>query len=51
MTLPSKFSAAKAQLLPNRIGKWGQLQEWKEDRDNPKKQTPSRLPYVRSLSG
>ncbi|MDX1326102.1 MAG: glycoside hydrolase N-terminal domain-containing protein [Arenibacter sp.] len=26
---------AKAQLLPLRIGKWGQLQEWKEDVDDP----------------
>lgn len=27
--------AAKNKLLPLRIGKWGQLQEWKEDRDDP----------------
>ena len=26
---------AKSKLLPLRIGKWGQLQEWKEDRDDP----------------
>ncbi len=26
---------AKSQLLPLKIGKWGQLQEWKEDRDSP----------------
>lgn len=30
-----KLVAAKAQLLPLRIGKWGQLQEWKEDLDDP----------------
>jgi alpha-L-fucosidase 2 len=27
--------AAKAKLLAPQIGKWGQLQEWKEDRDDP----------------
>ncbi len=26
---------AKSNLLPLKIGKWGQLQEWKEDRDDP----------------
>ena len=26
---------AKSKLLPLKIGKWGQLQEWKEDRDDP----------------
>ncbi|WP_026811041.1 glycosyl hydrolase family 95 catalytic domain-containing protein [Arenibacter latericius] len=30
-----KLIAAKSQLLPLRIGKWGQLQEWKEDVDDP----------------
>lgn len=25
----------KSRLLSNRIGSWGQLQEWQEDRDNP----------------
>lgn len=28
--------AKKAKLLPPRIGKWGQLQEWEVDRDDPK---------------
>ena len=28
--------AKKAKLLPPKIGKWGQLQEWETDRDNPK---------------
>jgi len=32
----SKVKAAKAKLLPPKIGKWGQLQEWAEDLDNPK---------------
>ncbi len=27
--------AAKSKLLPLKIGKWGQLQEWKEDLDDP----------------
>ena len=27
--------AAKEKLLPLKIGKWGQLQEWKEDNDDP----------------
>ena len=26
---------AKEKLLPLRIGRWGQLQEWKEDLDDP----------------
>jgi alpha-L-fucosidase 2 len=26
----------QAQLAPNKIGKWGQLQEWQADRDDPK---------------
>ena len=30
-----KLILAKSQLLPLKIGKWGQLQEWKEDRDSP----------------
>ncbi|WP_150452150.1 glycoside hydrolase family 95 protein [Arenibacter lacus] len=30
-----KLIKAKAQLLPLRIGNWGQLQEWKEDVDDP----------------
>ncbi|NQZ57634.1 MAG: glycoside hydrolase family 95 protein [Lentisphaeraceae bacterium] len=28
----------QAKLAPNKIGKWGQLQEWQTDRDNPKDQ-------------
>jgi len=27
-----------AKLAPNKIGKWGQLQEWQEDRDDPNEQ-------------
>jgi len=30
-----KVSTAKAKLLPPKIGKWGQLQEWAEDLDDP----------------
>lgn len=30
-----KVAAMQQQLAPNKIGKWGQLQEWQEDRDNP----------------
>lgn len=30
-----KVSAMLAHLAPNKIGKWGQLQEWQEDRDDP----------------
>ncbi|MBC8769103.1 glycoside hydrolase N-terminal domain-containing protein [Arenibacter sp. BSSL-BM3] len=30
-----KLAAAKSKLLPLKIGKWGQLQEWKEDVDDP----------------
>jgi len=31
-----KLAAMKARLLGPKIGKWGQLQEWMVDRDNPK---------------
>ena len=30
-----KVAAMQLQLAPNKIGKWGQLQEWQEDRDDP----------------
>ena len=30
-----KLIAGKSKLLPLKIGKWGQLQEWKEDVDDP----------------
>jgi len=33
-----KAAAMKASLLGPKIGKWGQLQEWMVDRDNPKDQ-------------
>jgi len=33
-----KVAAMKARLLGPRIGKWGQLQEWMVDRDDPKDQ-------------
>ena len=32
------ISEKQAKLAPNKIGKWGQLQEWQVDRDNPKDQ-------------
>ncbi|WP_068546824.1 glycosyl hydrolase family 95 catalytic domain-containing protein [Thalassotalea crassostreae] len=35
-TLTSRVEIAKAKLMPPQIGKWGQLQEWAEDLDNPK---------------
>lgn len=31
----AELSRAKEKLLPLRIGRWGQLQEWKEDLDDP----------------
>ena len=31
-----KISDMQAHLAPNRIGRWGQLQEWQTDRDDPK---------------
>ena len=31
-----KLIDAKSRIAPNRIGKYGQLQEWLEDKDNPK---------------
>jgi hypothetical protein len=31
-----KVATMQAQLAPNKIGKWGQLQEWQADRDDPK---------------
>jgi hypothetical protein len=33
-----KVSEMQAHLAPNKIGKWGQLQEWQEDRDDPNDQ-------------
>jgi alpha-L-fucosidase 2 len=30
-----KVTYMQAHLAPNKIGKWGQLQEWQEDRDDP----------------
>ncbi|WP_221269424.1 glycosyl hydrolase family 95 catalytic domain-containing protein [Mucilaginibacter sp. X5P1] len=30
-----KVATMQAHLAPNKIGKWGQLQEWQEDRDDP----------------
>lgn len=30
-----KVAAMQAKLAPNKIGRWGQLQEWQADRDNP----------------
>jgi alpha-L-fucosidase 2 len=31
----NKVADMQAHLAPNKIGKWGQLQEWQEDRDDP----------------
>lgn len=31
-----KIAKMQSKLAPNKIGKWGQLQEWQEDRDDPK---------------
>jgi alpha-L-fucosidase 2 len=33
-----KIAGMLARLAPNKIGKWGQLQEWQEDRDDPNDQ-------------
>jgi len=34
--LTAKLDAARKEIVPNQIGKHGQLQEWTEDRDDPK---------------
>lgn len=31
----AKVEVIKSKLAPNKTGKWGQLQEWQEDRDDP----------------
>jgi alpha-L-fucosidase 2 len=31
-----KIADMQARLAPNKVGKWGQLQEWQADRDDPK---------------
>ena len=31
----AKVADLQAHLAPNKIGKWGQLQEWQADRDEP----------------
>jgi alpha-L-fucosidase 2 len=36
--LRDKLSALRKQIAPNQIGKHGQLQEWMEDKDDPKNQ-------------
>ncbi|MEJ5992927.1 glycoside hydrolase N-terminal domain-containing protein [Pedobacter sp. Du54] len=33
-----KIASMQQKLAPNKIGKWGQLQEWQEDRDDPNDQ-------------
>lgn len=35
MAYRKKISDMQSRLAPNKIGKWGQLQEWQEDRDDP----------------
>jgi alpha-L-fucosidase 2 len=35
-TYQSVVAGMQAKLAPNKIGKWGQLQEWQEDIDDPK---------------
>lgn len=32
----AKIAQMQARLAPNKIGRWGQLQEWQTDRDDPK---------------
>jgi alpha-L-fucosidase 2 len=34
-TYQAKGADMQQRLAPNKIGKWGQLQEWQEDRDDP----------------
>lgn len=34
----STIADMQARLAPNKVGKWGQLQEWQEDRDDPNDQ-------------
>ena len=34
----AKIADMQARLAPNKVGKWGQLQEWQEDRDDPNDQ-------------
>lgn len=37
-TYQKKVAEMQQKLAPNKIGKWGQLQEWQEDRDDPNDQ-------------
>lgn len=32
----TRITGMQARLAPNKVGKWGQLQEWQTDRDDPK---------------
>ena len=32
---PERIAGLQKRLAPNKIGRWGQLQEWQEDRDDP----------------
>ena len=44
------LAGLRDRLLGPKVGKWGQLQEWMEDRDDPKWRAPSYLTSVCGLS-
>ena len=47
----AKVADMQAHLAPNKIGRWGQLQEWQADRDEPERHAPPHFAPVRRLSG
>ena len=48
--LAAKLDGMRKQIAPNQIGKHGQLQEWLEDKDDPKNTAPPRVAPVGRVS-
>jgi len=47
----AELSAQREKLMPNLIGREGQLQEWREDVDKPGNRQPRHMsPLIRGLS-
>ena len=48
--LRDQLDGMRKQIAPNQIGKYGQLQEWLEDKDDPEEQAPPRVAPVGRVS-
>ena len=49
--LRDQLDGMRKQIAPNQIGKYGQLQEWLEDKDDPEEQPPAPVASVGRASG